>query len=575
MTEAGAPERAEDAGATVRQRPPRRLRSLKARMALVLGLVLLLPAAYAVLQSVLAYRAQAVRQLDTLERTARLISTYQGELVRQSWTLLESIAATPRDLAMPDAACQGLLATEIEDNSIYGSLALIDERGRVMCRVGGPLFGAEIARKPWFDELRRTRQPVVSRIQAVTAGGTLVLAVPLLENGAFRGSVAAGLLLARFTALPTSLPLPEEATALVVDRQGTPLRAPAAGASPPPSPPSIRTLIDGGVPVQRVEGGDGRQWSYTAAPIATGLLHVVVGMPVERWSWLQRDLVLGILAPTLMLALAVIAIWIAADYLVNRHIVSLAEAARDLSRGRLGTVPVPRGAPGEIEELAWTLSFMTRRVHEREAALEASLAQKDLLLKEIHHRIKNNLQIVTSLLNLRAQKLPSPAAREALLEAQTRVKALALVHRHLYEQPELGRVAVEGFVGEICALLEDLACPGEEVALRVESVPLTVTTDQAVPLALLLTEALSNALRHAFPDGRRGRVVVRLGLEGEMARLTVADDGIGLSPGHRREDGLGLTLIDMLARQLGGRLTLRGTAGGTRLTLDFPAAPPA
>ncbi|MDX6750696.1 sensor histidine kinase [Geminicoccaceae bacterium 1502E] len=561
-------------GAAQPRRTGRGGAGLKARMALVLGLVLLVPAAYATLQTVLAYRAQTARQLDTLERTAQLISAYQGEFLQQTWTLLEGIAVSRDALAPPDSACRGLPATELQNDSIHGGFALLDRDGRVRCRVGDPLPG-KIAGQPWFEELRRTRRQVIGRGESAAGGGTLVLAVPLLEGGTFSGAVAASVLLARFTAVPSSLPLPEKAVALVVDRAGMPLRPEAAERTSPPGSEVIRGLLQGSAPIHHVEGGDGRRWAYAAAPIGTGLLSVVVGLPVERWSWLQPDLVLGVLVPTLMLALAVIAIWIATDYLVNRHIVSLAQAARALSRGELGTVAVPRGAPREIEELAWTLAFMTRRVHEREAALEASLAQKDLLLKEIHHRIKNNLQIVTSLLNLRAQKLPSPAAREALHEAQARIKALALVHRHLYEQPELGRVAAEPFVGEICALLEDLAAPsGEEIAVVVDSAPVMVTTDQAVPLALLLTEALSNALRHAYPEGCGGRVEVSLKLDGSRARLRVADHGIGL-PGEETAGGLGLTLIHMLARQIGGRVTLDSDAGGTRLILDFPAAPAA
>lgn len=552
------------------RQPRRGGAGLKARMALVLGLVLLVPASYATLQTVLAYRAQAARQVETLGRTARLISAYQGEFVQQTWTLLEGIAATREALEPPEGACRSLPATELQPGSIHGGFALLDREGRIRCRVGGPVFG-QIPGQPWFDELRRGRRPVISRVDPAEAGGTLVLAVPVIEGGRFEGAVAASLLLARFTAVPATLPLPEKAVALVVDRDGTPLRPGAAGHMPPPG--AIREVLAEGGELRRTADGSGGRWAYLSAPVASGLLHVVVGMPTERWSWLQPDLVLGVLVPTLMLALAVMAIWIAADYLVNRHIVGLARAARALSRGELGSVPVPRGAPREIEELAWTLAFMTRRVHEREAALEASLAQKDLLLKEIHHRIKNNLQIVTSLLNLRAQKLPSPGAREALIEAQIRVKALALVHRHLYEQHEVGRVPVEAFLGEICALLEDLASPAEETAVVVRSVPVTVTTDQAVPLALLLTEGLSNALRHAFPEGG-GRVEVRLALEGRKARLEIADDGIGLPEGGPRE-GLGLTLIRMLARQIGGTVSLAGDGTGTRLVLDFPAAPPA
>jgi two-component sensor histidine kinase len=333
--------------------------------------------------------------------------------------------------------------------------------------------------------------------------------------------------------------------------------------------------------------GPGDRLRFLAAPVERDRLYALVGLPAPHWSWLERELVLGLILPVLMLALAVVGIWIATDYLVNRHVHALAAAARGYASGRHAGWPSLRGAPTELRELAQVLARTTGELGAREAELEASLAQKEVLLREIHHRVKNNLQVVTSLLNLRAQTAASPAARQAMLEAQSRVKALALVHRDLYEGGGelLGTVDLRSFLGELCHLLEDTV-PGRaaEVEVRVSLEPARVAVDKAVPVALFLTEALSNALRHAFPeesgDGSGGTVAVRLrgGVGATAARLEIEDDGVGFDPppaSGTRAAGLGMTLMRMLAGQAGGRLAVGpGAAGGTLVALDFPLAPP-
>ncbi len=162
-----------------------------------------------------------------------------------------------------------------------------------------------------------------------------------------------------------------------------------------------------------------------------------------------------------------------------------------------------------------------------------------------------------------------------MLEAQTRIKALALVHRSLYEHDDLDVVNLATLIGELCQLLNDSAQPlGAPVELHCDIASVEVRTDQAIPLALLITEAVTNCLRHAFPQGRRGRIEVRLEREGPRARLLITDDGIGIDESRQvlseggTAPGVGLQLIEMLAKQAGGQLTIEGPPG-TRLALAF------
>lgn len=547
--------------------------SLKARMALVLGLVLLLPAAYAVSQALNVYASQAERQIVTLRRTAALISGHQTDLLAQARGALDAIATRPELLAPPEA-CSAFLNAEISRGDRFANFAVTNETGRIICASASFLAGRDVGARPWFQEVRSRGGVVLSEVTPETEDGEgrrVVLAMPLLREGQFIGTLSGGLALPRFAVLPSGLELPDGVTAYLVDRTGQLVSEVDRSSVTLPGWADIVRLIAEPESMAVVQGPSGRV-RFVAVPVQSERVYALVGLPAPLWSWLERDLVLGLIAPVLMLALAVIGIWIATDYLVNRHIHALASAARDYATGRHAAWPSLRGAPTELRQLAQVLARTTDELGARESELKASLAQKEVLLREIHHRVKNNLQVVTSLLSLRAQSAASPAARQAMIEAQSRIKAMALVHRDIYEGEELGAVELQSLLGELCYLLED-TIPGKEgdIELRLALAPTRVSIDRAVPVALFVTEALSNAFKHAFPGGRRGTVSVGLQHADGRARLEVRDDGVGIQDGQAGH-GLGLTLMRMLAGQTGGRLSIE-KGEGTRVQLEFPLQP--
>jgi two-component sensor histidine kinase len=215
-----------------------------------------------------------------------------------------------------------------------------------------------------------------------------------------------------------------------------------------------------------------------------------------------------------------------------------------------------------------------RDVTERKQAeerLRASLAEKEVLLQEVHHRVKNNLQIVSSLLHL--QEPEDGEALPLFRESQARIRTMALVHEELYRSSDLGRIELTGYARKLIQGLHSLF-GAERVQCSVTgSGDILVSMDQAVPLGLLLNELVVNAMTHAFPDGRTGSITVDLALDDGHVTLTVSDDGAGL-PGGLDTDaggGLGLQLVRGLADQLSG--DLEATSGqGTRFLLRFPLA---
>jgi PAS domain S-box-containing protein len=229
-----------------------------------------------------------------------------------------------------------------------------------------------------------------------------------------------------------------------------------------------------------------------------------------------------------------------------------------------------RNDQGEPVALVGVAREITRRKLV-EARLRTSLREKEVLLKEIHHRVKNNLQVISSLLSLQASKLSGDDMVNILKESQTRVKSMALVHEALYQSDDFSRIDFADYVHRLTtSLFHSYRPDATPIVLAVDVEEIFLTVDTAIPCGLIINELVSNALKYAFHGRERGRVDIRLARDGEHYRLTVADDGIGL-PGDidpETTESLGLQLVNTLTRQLGG--TLAVTRGdGTEFTVGF------
>jgi len=211
-----------------------------------------------------------------------------------------------------------------------------------------------------------------------------------------------------------------------------------------------------------------------------------------------------------------------------------------------------------------------QQVNER---LRASLAEKETLLKEVHHRVKNNLEVINSLLNLQADRVLHPGDRELLEETCNRVRSMAEIHQILYRSLDLSCVDVRLFLRRLAeSLFSFYQVKSDRVHLVIEMEDLSVDLQRAIPVALILNELLSNALKHGFPDGRPGTIRVRVDSNGQESILYVGDDGVGLRQGRNREasSSLGLQLVHALADQLGGNVALQSPPG-TQFTIRFPS----
>lgn len=226
------------------------------------------------------------------------------------------------------------------------------------------------------------------------------------------------------------------------------------------------------------------------------------------------------------------------------------------------------------EDLSLAIEKAAQRIAleaDRGDRLARSLAEKEVQLQEVHHRVKNNLQVVSSLLRLQADTLDGQAAA-ALRESQQRVEAIALIHEQLYQSGDLRRVNL----AEHASLLLDnlLTMYGGNsgrISGAVAMQPVVLGLDQAIPAALIVNELISNALKHAFPEGRTGRISVEGGLSQSQVVITVKDDGVGLPAeiDPLQAPSLGLRIVRILSRQLRGVFEVE-RGGGTQFRVSFP-----
>ncbi len=202
------------------------------------------------------------------------------------------------------------------------------------------------------------------------------------------------------------------------------------------------------------------------------------------------------------------------------------------------------------------------------------LRQKDLLLREMNHRVNNSLQIIASILLLKAQTVQSEETRRHLRDAHERVMAVATIQEQLHPTAFGTQTEARNYLTRLCeSLAASMIVDGQPVSIRVEASEGSTTSEQAVSMGLITTELIINALKHAFPGNASGTIVVGFESTDQAWRLAVSDDGVGI--GSRLADaparfGLGTSIVEALTRQLGGRVTTSAASPGTTVSVTVP-----
>ncbi len=542
--------------------------SIRVRLALAVCVALLPVLILGGAQSFFAFRAEADSRRQSLELAAGQSAANARARIEAAGVLLQTLG--PGSVGLE---CAQRLADVRARLPGYANLIRFDSRGRVACAAATTPFDTQRGARPWFQDLRNGATLVVASAPgAVYANEPAVLAA-IRAGGPddFQGAMAAVLTLQDLKVGTVNRFMPYGAEVALADSNGNIFAATDPSAfSAPPKGWRDRASASGAA-IWSSEDAAHHERTYSAAPLVDDKVFVVLSAPAPglvSWAWINP--ISRLLLPLLAFFLALGAVLIVAERGVIRWIVYLQRVAAIYARGRFTVRPLQaERAPPEIRELAATLDAMAGGIVTRDAAALESLAEKDALMREIHHRVKNNLQIITSLLNMQQRALSDPAAKAAMNDTRQRITALAQIYRALYQGPDLKRVDLRPFLEELTAqLLANDMATSPLVRTEVHADPLVIDPDRLAPIALFAVEAITNAQKHAFgPNG--GKLEVGFHVRGEEAELSISDDGPGVPDSVG--GGVGRTLMSAFARQLRGKVTFEShTPHGLTVRLTFP-----
>ncbi|HMQ75192.1 MAG TPA: histidine kinase dimerization/phosphoacceptor domain -containing protein [Flavobacteriales bacterium] len=329
---------------------------------------------------------------------------------------------------------------------------------------------------------------------------------------------------------------------------------------------ALRLAVDGGFVLER-----------TLVHEALSDLEVALGRPDSALAQLRRFIQWNDTLDARSDAAAILALERRASDALSKA--ELEHRAAVIARQRTQLVLVG-AAVLLLAAIAFALAFVLRRerrhrnaLADRTRALEDALQAKGLLLREIHHRVKNNLQIVSGLLRAQLRAIRDPAVRAPVRDGLDRIRSMSLIHQDLYHHDGVQGIEMAPYVERLAqGLRRSHAVDEDHVAIHLDVAPLWLDVDTAIPLGLVINELITNALKHAFPDGRKGRIEVSLHHERDGLLLTVADDGVGLpEPLPAGADGSGLVLVRTFAEKLKAEQHVRTGPGTTvRLRIHLP-----
>ena len=552
-------------------------RPLRLRLLFWIILSLLPAAALALIQGLDRVSRDVGDARDLLVQTAKATASDAETLIASEEQILRSLSNLPA-VREGSPVCSGTLADALKGLSYFTNICRANANGEILCAAVPPDGTTDVSTRPWWPNAdQRMGFFVTPQIFSNIAKRNVLAGVLPLQNSArkFDGVMVVTLDVGWLDSTLTSDVQPEGAIAGIFDSAGTLIAS---------NNYEVAREIFGthGIRAASVRsdllsatGPGGVDYSYTVVPLTGGFAYAAYAMrDSDLFSGTYLHVATDLLLPVLMLGAASLAIWITTDRLVTRWIVYLRRIATAYGRGHYAIRPAALAdAPSEFRLLGETFSNMAAAVQDRDRELREALEQKSLLIKETHHRVKNNLQIVMSLLSLQSGHLKDPASQGVLKQAQARVNALALVHRILHEIEDLDAVDVKTLLQDLVhQIQEGFGADRRDLKLELEIASRRLPSELAVPLTLFTVEALTNAFKHAYPPGTRGGVirVTLLPVEDGKLQLRIEDDGLGLEQQEGASQGIGSRLIQAFAQQVGGTTSVTAReGGGTIVALTF------
>ena len=466
--------------------------------------------------------------------------------------------------------CRTALASGLVDNPGLANFVRVNASGRVLCSVLPFETGTQFVEQPWWKRGISVRHFTISKVVMgpISKIPVLIGVLPLFKpNGASDGAVLVGIKTAWLNKSLAEEKISQHAVVSLVGADGETIMIDG---------PAKLPMLDVTAATGKVIEGtttDGKTWLYAAAPLYQGELYIVYAEPREAlMATVVKQARVSLILPILALFLTSVAMWFGTTRLVIRWLDRLRALAEQFTRGEYSNNPGSfLRAPREIALLSADLHAMGKAIETRDSDLQSALDAKTALTNEIHHRVKNNLQIVSSLLNLQAGKVSDPAAREALNQTRARIGALAQIHRLLYEDAyDSDVIDLSVLLSNLCTHLRSLHRHQANIRLVCDAESCVLPVSNAVPLSLFAVEAVTNGFRHAFPSGQSGTVTLHSSHLGKQGLLRITDNGIGFDADHELKS-MGHQLMAAFAQQLDGTFTFgNGRTSGSVVTLIYP-----
>lgn len=517
---------------------------------------------------------EATRELafDRLSGTARAVAERQRDpfVIAQHLLLAH---ATNRDVLRMTAYCNTALRISLSNYPPVTNIARTAADGSVRCSAIPLSMPVNIALEGWWQRgvnakgMTITKAPIFAPI---AKKDVLFLILPLrTADGQSDGTITAAIDVKYLRDGLHQATRNSVGTLAIVTRDGTNV---ASGGRPLRFTPDVTARQN-----QPVETRDskGTLWIYTLHKLYSSDLFVIYAEPRDKLMAAAISQVrASILLPLISILLASLAIWVGTHRLALIWLRELRDVSGRFAQGDFtGDRRKFDRAPEEIAAFGADLHSMADAIDRRNADLTQALKAKTLLTREVHHRVKNNLQIINSLLTLQSGRVREGAAKEVLAQTRARISALALIHRLLYEQDngyEPSEVPMDNLMTELCAQLRGANRSMTHVQLSCQAESFPVPIEYAVPLTLFVVEAVSNAFRHAFPRARHGAVILQFDLDGADAVLVISDNGRGYVVSDAAAQ-MGTELMRGFATQVDGKLSISSSKGhGTQIVLTFP-----
>jgi len=547
-----------------------RATTIRVRLGFALALALVPVLILSGVQSVVFFQRQARDQRANLVGAAERSAATARARIAAGEVLLQTL--TPGSVGLQCALRLNDVRNRLPG---YANLIRFDALGRVACAAATVPPDPRRRDREWFRALAQGAEIAVASDAGIDYAREPALLASVAardESGRFAGALSAVITLASLRPEKEDRSLPAQSEVALADRQGRYLSTTRAAAFPN----TLGRRLAGAARTRPTlwldRDRDGMLRAFTSTPLLGQDVYVLLSAPspgVVSWAWLNPVSALAL--PLLAFILALGAVLMVTERGVVRWIAYLQRVAALYGRGRYAVHAFrAEAAPPEIRRLAEALDAMTATIAARDAVLKETLAHKDDLMREIHHRVKNNLQVISSLINMQQRALADPAARAAMHDTRQRIGALALIYRSLYQGPDLKRVDLRDFLDELIAQLI-MSETGKGAPIRTELAidTLIIDPDRLAPLALFAVEAITNAKKHGL--GEEGGILsVGFHVNDARAELTITDTG---EPGKVAEvgEGVGRTLMTAFARQLRGEVIFcpRST-GGLTARLIFP-----